>query len=76
MTNTFQVGRTYVTRSVCDYDTVISFTILSRTAKTVTVKGHGETVRRGISLWNGVEQFRPFGNYSMAAIISADKEAA
>jgi hypothetical protein len=70
--NQFQIGRTYSTRSICDYDCIFSFTILGRTAKTVTTQVHGKTVRRGLSLWNGVEQFKPFGNYSMCAIIGAD----
>ena len=75
MTATFEVGRTYSTRSICDYDCVHSFTILARTAKSVTVDVHGKTVRRGVRVYDGVEQFKPFGSYSMAAIISADKGA-
>ena len=76
MTNQFQVGRTYATPSICDSECIFRFTILARTAKTVTTQVHGKTVRRGLSFWNGVEQFSPFGRYSMSAIISADKEAA
>lgn len=74
----FQVGRTYATRSICDHDCIFSFVIRSRTAKTVTVDVHGKQVRRGLSTnWDGsAEAFKPFGNYSMCAIISADKEAA
>lgn len=72
----FETGKTYWTRSIGDYECIHRFTILARTAKTVTVKVHGETVRRGISLYNGVEQFKPFGTYSMCAIISADKQSA
>ena len=72
MTNTFQVGQTYATRSIYDYDTVFSFTIIGRTAKTVTVNVHGKVVRRGLSVWEGNEQFKPFGSYSMCAIIGAD----
>lgn len=71
----FHVGRTYQTRSICDYDCIFSFTILARTAKTVTVKVNGNTVRRGLYLYEGVEQFKPFGSYSMCAIIGADDEA-
>jgi hypothetical protein len=71
----FQVGRTYATRSICDSECIFSFAILSRTAKSVTVNVHGKTVRRGLSLRDGVEQFKPFGNYSMCAIIRADKVA-
>jgi len=72
----FQVGKTYATRSICDSECVFSFTIMARTAKQVTVQVHGKTVKRGLSLYDGVEQFKPFGNYSMCAIISADKQAA
>lgn len=76
MTTQFQVGKTYSTRSIADYDTIYSFTIIGRTAKTVTTKVRGETVRRGISVYDGREQFKPFGTYSMCAIVSADREAA
>lgn len=72
MTTQFETGRTYSTRSICDHDCIYSFTILGRTAKQVTVKVRGSEVKRGLSVWNGVEQFKPFGSYSMAAIISAD----
>jgi hypothetical protein len=72
MTNQFQIGRTYSTRSICDHDCIFAFTILGRTAKTVTIQVHGKTVRRGLSLWNDVEQFSPYGRYSMAPIVGAD----
>ena len=72
MTTRFEIGTTYATRSICDYDCIYRFTILARTAKTVTVNVHGKTVRRGLNVWNEVEQFKPFGSYSMCAIISAD----
>lgn len=72
---TFKVGKTYQTRSICDHDCIFSFTVLARTAKTVTVDVNGKTVRRGISIYEGVEQFKPFGTYSMCAIIGADGEA-
>jgi hypothetical protein len=68
----FEVGKTYATRSICDHDCIFRFTILGRTAKTVTVNVHGKVVRRGLSIWEGVEQFKPFGNYSMAVIVGAD----
>jgi hypothetical protein len=76
MTAQFQIGRTYVTRSIADHDTIFSFTITGRTAKTVTTKVRGKTVRRGIFLFDGIEQFKPFGAYSMCAIISADRASA
>ncbi len=76
MTKQFQVGRTYFDRSACDYDCIFSFTILARTAKSVTVKVHNNTVRRGLTVRDGIEQFKPFGSYSMAAVVRADKLAA
>ena len=74
MTTQFAVGKTYATRSACDHECIFAFTILARTAKTVTVKVHDKVVRRGLSIWDGVETFKPFGTYSMCAIISADRE--
>lgn len=71
---TFQVGHTYQTRSICDHECIFSFTILARTAKQVTINVHGKTVRRGVFIWDGIEQFKPFGTYSMCAIISADNQ--
>ena len=72
----FQVGHTYATRSICDHDCIFRFTILARTAKTVTIQdpdtSDRRTVKRRLSLWEGVEQFSPFGRYSMAAIVGAD----
>lgn len=76
MTKQFETGRTYATRSACDSECIFSFTILGRTAKTVTTEVHGKTVKRGVSVYDGVEQFMPFGRYSMAAVITADKVAA
>jgi hypothetical protein len=72
----FQVGRTYETRSIADHDCIHSFEILARTDKTVTVKVYGNTVKRGIQVRDDVEQFKPFGTYSMCAVIRANKEAA
>lgn len=76
MTKSFQVGTTYATRSIGDHDCIHSFTITARTAKTITTKVHGKVVKRGLSVFEGVEQFKPFGSYSMCAIISADKTLA
>jgi hypothetical protein len=76
MTSQFQIGKTYSTRSIADYDTIFSFTITGRTAKTVTTQVRGKTVRRGLFLFDGIEQFKPFGTYSMCVIISADRASA
>jgi signal recognition particle GTPase len=65
----FEPGKTYSTRSIGDHNCIISVTIAKRTAKTVTTT-EGKTFR--VSLYDGNEQIRPWGNYSMAPIIGAD----
>lgn len=79
MTNTptvraaFVEGMTYSTRSACDYDTIYSFTIVKRTAKTVTLTSwRGQHRRKIIRGDDGVERCLPRGRYSMAPMISAD----
>ena len=74
---TFEVGKTYSCRSVCDYDTIFSFEVVKRTAKFVTLRSStwGEQ-RRGVYYWQGVERCQPLGNYSMSPIICADEEVA
>lgn len=71
----FEVGKSYATRSIGDHDCIFRFKILARTAKTVTVEVHGKTVKRGLTVYENVEQFKPFGTYSMCAIIGADDRA-
>jgi hypothetical protein len=68
----FELGKTYKTRSICDHNCIISATIVKRTKKTVTLQD-GKTFR--ISEYRGIEQFRPWGSYSMAPILSAEKIA-
>jgi hypothetical protein len=48
MTKQFVIGQTYSARSICDYDTIYSFTIVARTAKMITFRQYGETRRRGV----------------------------
>lgn len=72
MTMQFQVGATYAQRFTSDWDSIASFTITARTAKTVTTTMHGKTATRRLSIYDGKEQFKPFGSYSMAMIVSAD----
>lgn len=68
----FEVGKTYATRSIGDHNAIFSFVILARTAHTVSVEVDGKIVRRGFSIWEGLEQFKPFGSYSMCVIVGAD----
>lgn len=75
MTGTFEVGQSYATRSLGDWDCIYSFTILERTAKQVTTIVNGKIVKRGITTLDGVETFKPFGTYSMCAVIYAEDRA-
>jgi hypothetical protein len=73
MTTQFQVGRTYSIRATCDYECIYSFTILSRTAKTVNVSFCGEIVRLKVGIdEKGIEYFMPYGSHSLAPCVGAD----
>lgn len=67
----FEAGKSYWTRSIVDHDTIFRVTIAKRTAKTVTTS-EGKTLR--VFEWDGVEQIKPWGSYSMCPVISADEE--
>jgi hypothetical protein len=64
----FVVGKTYTTRSICDYDCIISVTVASRTAKTIKT-ADGKALRIGER--EGVEFVKPWGSYSMAPIVTS-----
>ena len=66
----FETGKTYYTRSVADYDTIVRVTVAKRTDKTIVTAG-GDRLK--IKVWDDVEQVKPWGSYSMAPIVSADR---
>lgn len=71
----FVVGQSYWARSISLHDCIFSFPILARTAKQVTIKNqNGMVGRRGIKIHDGVEQFKPFGNYSKSPIVRASRK--
>lgn len=67
----FETGKTYTTRSIGDYDCIISVTIEKRTEKTVTAKVMGKTRNFRVTDLMGSESFKPWGNYSMCPVIRA-----
>lgn len=69
----FQTSKTYQTRSIGDHDCIIKVTVAKRTAKTITTD-KGKTLR--ISLYDGIERVKPWGSYSMAPMVTAEKVAA
>ena len=59
---------------VCDSSSYVEIEVISRTAKTVTIKDdNGEVSRKKIFVWNGVECIKPCGTYSMNPICTAEK---
>jgi len=66
---TFEVGKTYSTRSIGDHNCIIRVTIAKRTAKTVTTTD-GKTFRP--TVYRDVEHVYPWGRYSMCASVSAE----
>ena len=73
MTKTFEAGKTYQTRSICDSNCIISVTVVSRTAQFLKtlVGGKPKTLRVGSYQIDGAEFVKPWGSYSMAPIVTA-----
>lgn len=73
----FEIGKTYSTRSACDWDTIFSYTVIARTEKTVTLEDkHGHVSRRCVKPdYDGVaEACYPEGRYSMCPLIKGGRE--
>jgi hypothetical protein len=71
-TKKFQIGQEVSARSACDYDCVFRFTVIKRTAKTVTVKYYNELKTIKVRVWSdGGEYCYPLGTYSMAPAVFA-----
>jgi hypothetical protein len=80
----FEVGKTYQTRSLCDYNMKITFTVVDRTPKTIRmVEGFGDEPlklngdNRKVKTFRpathgDVESVRPWGNYSLCPLLDAN----
>ena len=72
----FEVGKTYTTRFTSDYDSVLTGTVVKRTAKFVTLDmGHFGMKRVGVRVYNDDETCSPLGRYSMAPVFRASRFA-
>ena len=73
----FADGGRYSATSIGDSNCVWTWEVVSRTARFVTLRdgATGDVRRVGVYQWDGVERARPFGSYSMAPSISADRKA-
>ena len=74
----FEVGKRYGMRSICDSDCWWYYTVIERTACTVTLKSdRGEVIKcrinKAISAIHGAEACRPLGTYSMCPTLTAEK---
>lgn len=74
----FEIGNVYECRSICDYDCVWSYTVMARTASTVTIRNNetGNVQKNrivGYSKVCGIETVYPLGQYSMCPSLCADK---
>lgn len=67
----FTVGESLSTRSLGDWDCIFRFTVVSRTAKFVTLRYYDKDLRVGIKESEGVEYCYPFGRHSMAPTLNA-----
>ena len=70
----FEVGKSYFARSACDHECLFTYTVTSRTAKTVTlydIKMKFTIGKRKITVIGNEETIHPCGRYSMAPIVRA-----
>jgi hypothetical protein len=70
MNTKFEVGQELAVRSLGDWDCIFRFTVVSRTAKFVTLNYYGEPKRVGIKTGAEGEYCYPLGSYSMAPSLS------
>ncbi len=74
----FKLHSTYQTRSIGDADCTITMKVWKRTAKTLwTVDPFNAQIFKSFRIfidYNGNEAFKPWGSYSMAPVLTAEKE--
>ena len=71
-TKAFEVGKTYMTRSIGDHNCIVKITVASRTKCFITTT-EGKRFRVSGGYYNpNVEQCSPWGSYSMAPTITAE----
>lgn len=75
---TFEIGKNYSMRSACDYNCIWTYTVIARTAQTITLSDGKETkkcrISKQYSEYNKAETVFPLGSYSMCPILTAEKE--
>lgn len=71
----FEAGKTYMMRSPCDHECVWTFTVLKRTAQTVTLEDDFGKIRKcRVTNFGTIEEsVFPLGRYSMAPVLRASR---
>lgn len=73
----FEIGKKYCMRSACDHNCTWTYEVIKRTTKTVTLQelnSDNKPINRRIFLYNDCESVKPLGSYSMAPVLTAEKE--
>lgn len=75
VTHRFEPGLRYHQRSIGDHTLFTTLDVVSRTPRTIIaiVDNEGEARRFRVDAYHGVEYVAPFGRYSMATIVGADR---
>jgi hypothetical protein len=69
----FETGKKYSFTFIGNSELHVCYEVLKRTAKTITITDGRETKSCKVSVWDDIEQVRPYGSYSMCPILGADK---
>lgn len=71
----FEVGKKYSMRSICDHNCIWTYTVVARTAKTITITDGEKTIKcrvcQKVSEYRNAETIYPLGQYSMAPSLVA-----
>ena len=71
----FEIGKEYSMRSICNQECVWTYTVIYRTAQTITISNVKEVkkfrVVKKISEYRNAETIYPLGQYSMAPSLVA-----
>lgn len=71
----FEVGKEYSMKSICNSDCVWTYTVIARTAKTITITDGKQIqkcrVSQKASEYRNAETIYPLGQYSMAPSLTA-----
>ena len=73
----FEIGKEYSMRSICDHNCIWTYTVVARTAQTITLKDERNNTRKCrinkfLTEKYNVEAVYPLGKHSMCPILRAE----